>query len=1192
MHLTCKNAGLRPRSIELPGAQQTPGKPAEFSPLPRFQQILRIMRLLMFFMLAGFLQVSASGISQTVTLSVRKAPAEQVFRSIEQQTGFTFIVFLKDLEKMEPVTLKLNNTPLKTALDKFFEGGSFTYTIDEKNIIVQAKQSITTPPVHFQLFQALPLYYGVVNGPNGQHLAGVNIQLKGTQTGTVTNSDGSFSINASAGNILVISAIGYETVEYKLGGTVAPIAIVMKIKTNIMDTSVVTVVNTGYQSFSRDRATGSFGYVGSIDLERQIGAADITQKFLMLPGVQLVNGNPLIRGKSSLNASQSPLIVIDGFATELGYSSINPNDVESITILRDAAAASIWGARASNGVIVITTKQGRKGSGPPMFTLSSSIQFQETPDLSALRIANSNQSIDAEIEALDKNWYNLTNPENNTGYSRVYEIYRNKKNGLITEEEANKEYNVLRNNDAWNQKDLFFRTGLFSNTHLSVSGATSLNRYYISLNYQDNKATSRGSEYKRMNLLVRNSYQIVPQLRFDADLNIAYSKGSNNGVSSYDFVRQRRYEMFADEQGNYVPVYEPYRTIQRNQDLMNKGYLDWNNNLKRDFDNYDRTISSFAPRINFSLNYNIVKSLSLESKFQYERGENRDDDFQNLEIYNTRRTINEFTIIGTDNKPVFQLPRGPIYYQNSSSLQAISWRNQLKFDKEWNGTQHRVNFIAGTEITRAKTEFKKDRYNNYDKQRLTYSQIDANKLAAGVQGWNGQTMYYAPLFQPISEKETRQFSMYANGSYTFDDKYILSASGRIDKSNLFGAATNDKMTPLYSFGLAWNVSKEKFFNVDFINSLKLRATTGLNGNIDRSTSKVLVGVPRDNTYTTGEKYLEIEFPENAKLRWESTRSTNIGTDISFFNNRFNLSADYYIKKSFDLLGSVEADPSLGFEKVYKNTAEVSNKGIDISISGEILPKGNFRWTSTLNLSLNKNEVTKVYVSNPTMDNYLTGGKNREMKGKPIDYFYSYNWAGLSENGEPMAYNDKGEKTLWSTSQTPKLDWLVYSGSTLPNVFGSFMNVISWKSITLTPIFTYQFGAVMRAPVTYVRSANPLLEDIARRWRKPGDENTTEIPRLYTTPNEPYQRRLFYASNSNKVVSADFIRLSVVSLSYDLPKRWTGNIFQRVQLAAQGTNVFLWKKNDIGVDPEAISRNYGDLSLPAVKTWTFQLKLDF
>ncbi len=375
--------------------------------------------------------------------------------------------------------------------------------------------------------------------------------------------------------------------------------------------------------------------------------------------------------------------------------------------------------------------------------------------------------MDVEIEALDKGWYNLTNPENNIGYTRVWEIYRKQKNNLITQEEANKQYNALRNNDAWSQRDLFYRTGLFYNHQLSISGATSQNRYYISLNYQDNKSYETGSDYKRMNLLVKNSYQILPQLRFDADLNLAYSKGNNNGMSTYQFAQQRRYEMFTDEQGNYVPIYEPYLSIGRNQEMMNKGYLDWNNNLKRDFDNFDRTFSNFSPRINFSLGWNVNRNIAVETKFQYERSESRDDDFQNLEHYLVRRTINQFTTIGPDNKPVFQLPRGPIYNLNSSSLQATSWRNQLKFDKEWNGTQHRVNVIAGTELNRAKTDSRKDRYHNYDKQKLSYNQIDAAKLAAGVPGWNGQTMFYTPIWQPVYEKETRQFSMYASGSSYF-----------------------------------------------------------------------------------------------------------------------------------------------------------------------------------------------------------------------------------------------------------------------------------------------------------------------------------------------------------------------------------------------------------------------------------------
>ncbi|NML20887.1 SusC/RagA family TonB-linked outer membrane protein [Pseudoflavitalea sp. G-6-1-2] len=1145
------------------------------------------MRLVMFFMLAGFLQVSARGVGQTITISVNKAPIEKVMRSIEVQTGFTFIVFSKDIEKMPPVTLQLQNVPLKTALDLCFSRIDFTWTIDEKNIIIQPKPA----PLPITLWEdPATIYQGMIFDPKGQPIPGVNIQIKGKNIGVVSNNSGLFSINANEGDVLLISAVGFETQEIKLTPKVN-LVITLKIKTNVMDSAVVTIVNTGYQTIAKERATGSFGFVSSATLEKQIGVSDITEKFAtMLPSVLMNNGTPLVRGKSSINAAQSPLVVIDGFASELGYGSINPNDVESITVLRDAAAASIWGARASNGVIVITTKSGKRQNGPPTFNFTSSVKFQPRPDISALRMPNSAQVIDAELETLDKNWFNLNNPENNLGYSKVYEIYAKQKKGIINQDEANKQYDLLRKNNAFDQDDLFFRTGIYSQYNLSIAGATTQNRYYISMNYQDNQNSTRGDDFKRMNLLVKNSYQIVPKLRFDADLNLAYSKGNSNGVSTDGFVKQRPYEMFVDANGNYVPQYGPYISMERNQEYMDKGYHDWNFNLKREADNYDKSWTSFSPRINFGLSWNVAKPLVLETKFQFERNEYRFDDYQNTELYDTRRSINQLTII-EDGKLKYQLPNGTVYYKSSSQIQSTSWRNQLRFDKEFNGTLHRVNFIAGTELVRTLSTGQNDRFFNYDKSRLTYSSIDAETLGKGVTGWDGQIYSLMPMFQPVREGQTRQFSMYANGSYTYNDKYVFSFSGRIDKSNLFGATTNDKMTPLYSFGLAWNVSRESFFDVNAISNLRVRATTGLNGNVDKRTSKVLVGIPRNDWYT-GEDYLEIQYPANNKLRWESTRSTNLGLDLGLLNNRINISADYYVRKSFDLLGYVPADPSVGFATVYKNTAEVRNTGLDLSISTNILTNSKFNWSSTLNLSYNQNKVTKVFTPYDNVDNWLIGGKDREVEGKPIDYLYSYKWGGLDNTGEPTIYNEKGEKVPHNTAETPTLGWLEYSGTTIPKFFGSFLNTFSYKGFSLTPIFTFQFGAKMRLPVTYLRATSPITEDIDKRWRKPGDENFTDIPALYVNANEPYKRRQAYAMSNNKVASADFIRLRTLSLMYQLPARWTGNIFKNVQLAAQGTNLFLWNNNSMNIDPEAIDRRYGEVWFPEAKTFTLELKLDF
>ncbi len=1157
-----------------------------------YQKTLRIMKLIMLFMLLGLLQVSAKGKGQTITLSVRKAPVEQVFKSIEQQSGYTFVVFRKDLEKIGRISVQLNSVPLKVALDKCFDGTPFTYTIDEKNIIVKSAPSVSAPdpPIGFDPLPPPP-YVGIVKGPDGQPLAFATVSIKGANIATSTNAEGRFMIDAPAGAILVISSVGYQTREIKLGDNFS-LSITLAIRSTVIDTAVVNFVSTGYQYIAKERATGAFSHVSTVDLDKQIGALSIQDKFKnLLPGVLVDGGNISVRGKSSINASQAPLIVVDGFASALDMATINPNDVESITVLRDAAAASIWGSRASNGVIVIITKRGRNVNGKPTLSFSSSIRIEDMPNLADLRLANSSQMIDVEIEALRKGWFSLNTSDNNFGYSRAYEIYRKQAKGEITEAEANRLYDVLRNNNSFGQKDLFFRKGVYQQYNLNVAGSTSLNKYYISFNYQQNQPYSKREDQKRFTLFAKNSYQFLSKLRFDADINLSYSRSEDNGVSMYEFGRQRPYELFVDADGNYVPVYQSGQMSRETaRTWEQKGYYNWDKNLKQNFDNSDKTSFFFAPRISLGLNYDVFKGFSAETRIQHERYEYRYDNFQNDQLYDTRNTINLYTVVQPGNTLLYNLPRGTIYQVNSQSMQTTTWRNQLRFDREFNGTRHRISAIAGTELNRIASKYKDDRFFNYDREKLTYSLVDEDRLSKGATGYNGQVYNLAPLWRPVRESENRYFSMFFNGSYTFEDKYTVSTSARIDKSNLFGAATNDKMTPLYSIGAAWNISREQFFKVHVIDDLKLRVTTGVNGNVDKSTSKVLVATPMKNSYSTGEDYLKITFPENNNLRWESTRSTNFGFDMVMLKRRLSASFDYYIKKSYDLLGPVESDPSLGFEKVYKNTASVSNIGFDVRLTGEILT-GQFRWNSTLNLSFNKNKVTKVYNPAPYIDNYLAGGPAREIEGRPIDYFYSYRWAGLDHNGNPQVYNDKGEVVSDIASAQPNINWLEYSGTTVPLYYGSFINNFSWKGFTLTPIITFQLGHVMRLPTPYLQTTGGMMADIDKRWRKPGDEAFTDLPGLYATNNEPYARRQFYFNGNNKVASASFIRLSNVSLTYDLPRAVTGKIFRGIQLQAQVTDIAVWKKNKQGYDPEAINRRWADLYFAPVPTYTFGLRAD-
>lgn len=1133
-------------------------------------------------------QVSAKGFGQQINLERTNTSLKEILRSIELQTGYLFLTKDYDLSKAR-IDVKIKNASIEEAMELCLKKLPLSYVIIDNSVIISKKEATFLEKVA-GYFKNIDVK-GQVLDDKGNPLPGATVKVKGGPRAVITNANGHFELKGLAEEtVLVISFMGYKTQEQKVN---AESFLSIRMENNPAELDAVHIVSTGYQKLPKERATGSFALVENAELNKQIGVSDITEKFkTLVPGVLMNGGTAIIRGKTTMNANQTPIIVIDGFPTELSLSAINPNDVESITVLRDAAAASIWGVRASNGVIVITTKQGKRNTdGKPAITFTSSLKIQEVPDVSDLQLASSSQYIDVEREALTKGWYSLENPNGNGGYSPVYDIFRKKSKGLISDDEANRQYEVLRNNNSYGQKDLFFKNGLLQQYNLSVAGAKETNRYYVSLNYQDNKSYALGNKDKRITLFVKNSYQILPKLTFDVDLNLSYIKGTSNGISTYDFVRQRPYELFVDAENNYVPVYDSFRSQERNKELQDKGYYDWNSNLKRDFDNTDRPYHSFSPRINLGVAYKLIDGLTFDSKFQHERMEYNSSSFQNEQMYAVRSLINQYTIQGPGNTLINQIPKGPIYDTYLQSTQSTSWRNQLRFDQEFDGGKHRVNAIAGTEINRVLSNIKQDRYHNYDKAKLTSSPINEKQLFDGVPSWNGGTANYLPVPKFFTDVQNRYFSMYFNGAYTYDNKYTLSSSARIDKSNLLGATTNDKMTPLYSVGAAWNASKEDFFKVDFIDELKFRLTTGVNGNVDKSTSKVLIAIPQKNGASTGEDYLKIQFPENKNLRWESTRVNNIGMDLVLLKNRITMNLDFYRKRSYDLLGSVDADPSVGFVRVYKNTSSMLNSGFDLHLAADVL-RGDFKWNSSLNLSYNKNKVTKVFNPNPVLTGFLNGGRGNEIEGQPIDYFYNLRWAGLSDKGEPQVYNNKGEVVTWQNNAQPTLDWLAYAGTTLPKYYGAFINTFAYKGVTLSPIFTYRLGHMMRLPTTYVRSTSTILADIDKRWRKPGDEAFTNVPKLYDTSFEPLLRNQYYLYNTSRVASASYIRLSNVSLTYDLPKTFVKRVFKNVQLQTQVTDVWMWTKNKNNVDPEVTNLLQGTLNFSPPVTYTFGIKADF
>lgn len=1155
----------------------------------------QLMALLICFVAYAHDNVAQQLLETKVTVQLTGVSLKKALNTIEDAGNIKFVYSSNQLEVKQEVSIDASDEELSTVLDQLLDPINIDYNVQDQsnhivltpaksvNVSYPGQDLITKPPVVITDMEIS----GKVTTEDGTALTGVNVIIKGSTSGTISDIDGNFRLTADSEDVLVFSFIGFATQEVLVQNR-SVIDVILEEDISTLDE--IVVVSTGYQELPKERATGSFSSADAEKLDAQVGVLDISEKFEgLLPGVLVSDGNISIRGQSTISATADPVIVLDGFPTQMSLSAINPNDVESITVLQDAAAASIWGVRASNGVIVITTKKGREGKKTQL-TYTSSLRITDVPDIGDLRLANSSQYIDAELEAIDRGWVSLDALSQMNAYSPVYETAKRQHDGEISEAEANSIYDQFRQNNAYGQGDLFFEKGMAWQHNLSMSGATKKNNYYISLNYQDNEHYQIGNEDQRIKLMLKNSYQFHPKLRFDVQTTLSYIDSKSNGVYISQLVDQRPYEMIVDANGNYLPRYED-RTMDLIQDLESQGFYNWSFNLKQEHDNRDNSTSTISPRLITGLNWQIIDGLTFDTKFQIEANNSRNEIYHNEETYHTRNWVNRLTAIDGGGTLTHYLPQGTIFEYTNRNMLARTWRNQLSFNKEYGNGKHRIDAILGNEIYRVTTDTEKGRLHNYDRQLLTYELINDQQLAQGVSAYGGGNVQYPAIFRPLQQTENRYISYYFNGAYTFLDRYTFSASGRIDQSNLFGADVNDRIAPLYSVGLAWNVTNEKFFNVPGINFLKLRGTMGENGNVSRIAPKVLVGEAHINSYSTAEPYLKISSPENDELKWETTRTYNFGFDIGVLDNRLDLTLEYYKRNSSDVLGNALADPSLGFSTVFKNTSSITNKGIDLRVNGRVLT-GAFNWDMGLNLTTNDNEVTDFFVAQPSLDYYLTGGYSRQLVGMPIDHLHALRWAGLNGEGHPQVYDHDGNiHSSEDVDLDPLTDWATYQGTTTPTYYGAFVNTFRYKGFRLNVIATYKGGNVMRYPNVYLRNSGEILAEMDQRWRQPGDEAHTDIPRMADQPNENYRRSQFYQESDNRVADASFIRLSNISLTYDFPNGLFGEYIRGLQLQAQMTNVALWTANDRDIDPEAIDRRSGNLNLSNPSVYTFGLKLD-
>jgi TonB-linked SusC/RagA family outer membrane protein len=1045
---------------------------------------------------------------------------------------------------------------------------------------------------------------GKVISISGLPVISASISFQKQKSSVTSDEEGNFTIRYnSLLDTLIISHVGYKT---KLIGidnkTYLPLVIKLEEASQHLQE---VVVNTGFQQLPKERATGSFSFIDNKTLNLQAGTNILDRlngvsSSLLFDNTKNKTANRKlninIRGLSTINGSQDPLIVIDNFPYNGDLDNINPDDIESVTILKDAAATSIWGTKAGNGVIVITTKKA-KFNQPLKMELNSNVMITGKPDLFAIPQMNIDDFINVEQTLFNKGYFNRQiNSSSMPALPPAVEIFLKRKNGQISGEDSANAINILKQQDVRKDySEYMYRKALTQVYSLQLNGGSGQYKYIISGGY-NRELGNLSDKNQRFNIRIDNSLKVSKKLQ----LNVAgmftnlKSTSGKSGYSGKGFLigsRNVPYASFVDKDGKAIPVERNYR--QSYIDTAGGGkLLDWNYYPLTDDSHNIATSNSNSFLANIGLQYQVINSLSLNLMYQYESQQLQSQTLSDQQSYSTRDMINNFSQIDAATGIVnYSIPLGSILYRSGNSLESQNFRGQLNFSKSWHGQS--INAIIGSEIRQAKTSG--DGYNvyGYNSDLLTYSNVDfVNPYPTYATGYP----QYIPNNMSFSGTFNRFVSLFGNAAYTLKERYTFSGSVRKDASNLFGVNANDKWLPFWSAGIGWDLSKENFYKGHFLPFLKLRATYGYSGIVDQSKSAVTVMgyFGANNNYTGTPQALITQFANN-NLSWEKVKQFNLGVDFQIKNEVIKGSIDYYIKNGFDLFGISPIDYTAGLSTnvLTKNIANMNSKGIDLVIQSTNI-NGKLKWTTNWLLNYNMSKTTSYYKAEGQRFLAESGTDISPLVGKPLYAVLSYKWGGLDNSGNPQGYYNKGlstdYRTVFNSLNSP--DSLVYEGPAVPTYFGSIGNTFLWKGFSVSVNVSYKLGYFFRKPtISYDQLINFGIgnADYSKRWQNPGDELTTSVPAFIYPINSSAKRRdQFYAGSEATVLKGDHLRLQFINLTYDFSQLLQKSTSVKgLQLYVVANNLgLLWRANKDHIDPDFQS------TWPTPKTYVIGIKASF
>lgn len=1168
-------------------------------PPGRLKKALLVMRFTLFLIMVTVLQVSAKSYAQQVTMDMKNVSIDQVFKEIMAQTGYNVLWQPDKLKSERHVTVNFKNATIETVLDQVLKGQPFGYTITNKTIIIRSNDNHADGnPTDGTPLKKINIQ-GHIADENGAPLPGVTVKLKNEAAATATDKSGEFAFKQiDDSDVLLISFIGYNPVELNVTADLS------NIKLTVLNKKLEEVmVNTGYQTLPLERVTGSFSVVSEKTLSARMETNLLDRLEGTVPGLYMSNGNVTIRGLSTIYGNQAPLYVVDGFPYEGDINYINPADVVSVTVLKDAAAASIYGVRAANGVISITTRIGNARK----LTVNYSSNFYVTPipDAGYLHLMNSTQMVDLQQEL-----FSMTHPAYNStiaNYAQpkaIEALYQNEQ-GIISNGQLNTTLNHLKTLNALPQIQSMLMQKMVKERHsFSASGGNDNNQYNLTLNYLGNKGYAINSLDQNINVAIKDQIKLSKWLSADIGVTTNLGISDPSPINPTSYYTYMPYEVLTDN-GKISPwnYYKSQAEINR---LTGLGLYDETYNPLNELNATQIHNTSNYIRLQGGFTAKIIDGLKFDIKYQTERGSVYDKTVNDANSYAAKDMINNAAVLNADGSITKNVPDGGLLYETRGESHSYTVRTQLSYDKSFNN-KNQFTALLGAEqrdIVQSTTNVNMMGYNDNDLQFLPVNYAVLNNVK-GTESLTGSFRYYNSSNNYFTYTEDRYVSAFANGGYTYDNKYNLTGSIRMDNSNLFGTDPKYQYKPLWSLGTSWKISNEKFLqNATWLNNLNIRATYGISGNVAKTVGPFLQASTMYNANADANSTV-IVYPPNKSLRWERTATTNIGLDYAVLNSRISGTIDLYNRNSTDLLGQEATDPTNAFQTALINYGSLTNRGIEVGINTENIKGASFGWSTHLTYSHNSSKMTSISVPNESVYSY-TGGSGINKVGYPMNSIFNFRWAGLDPtNGSPLVYDQNG-KIVPSYDQTgnhidgmTNVKGLVYAGTLSPTYTIGFNNTFYYKRLSLNIFIIASGGNVFRDAAPPILTTSNFAHNMDVRamtfWKKPGDE---KIPGMMPAPDltnsgDSYFASLWYAADIN-TLKADYAKVRDIALSYDFAQLIKKKFISSAKLTLQVQNAFHWYRNDKGLDPEAYQAYsiYASRTLPVMPTYMLGASFTF